>query len=117
MTDHANEIIEFLENQKDLNKSIEKYQQLLKLNNMIQKKFQKRLKTISKKTNEKIKKTLKKNAKKINKIAKDTNIYLKRFIIIQHYFPMQYGLFSGGKKIRSKILVDIGYYFQLIIKL
>ena len=59
LTDHANEIIEFLENQKDLNKSIEKYQQLLKLNNMIQKEFQKNLKTISKKTNEKIEKIIK----------------------------------------------------------
>ena len=41
LTEQANEIIEFLENQKDLNKSIEKYQQLLKLNNMIKKNFNK----------------------------------------------------------------------------
>ena len=50
--------------------------------------------------------------KKLNKIAKDTNIFLKRFIKKQKkselIVPMQYGLFSGGKKIRSKILVDVG---------
>ena len=29
---------------------------------------------------------------------------------------MQYGLFSGGKKIRSKILVDVGSIFNLNYK-
>ncbi len=61
LTDQANKIIEFLENQKDLNSSIDRYQQLLKLNNMIQKKFQKNLKTISKETNEKIKRIINKD--------------------------------------------------------
>ena len=46
------------------------------------------------------------------KIAKDTNLYLKRFIDKQNnskLIPsMKYGLFPGGKKIRSKILIDIG---------
>ena len=46
------------------------------------------------------------------KIAKDTNLYLKRFIDKQNnskLIPsMKYGLFTGGKKIRSKILIDIG---------
>jgi len=55
--------------------------------------------------------------KKLNKIAKDTNIFLKRFIKKQKkselIVPMQYGLFSGGKKIRSKILVDVGSIFNL----
>ena len=45
--------------------------------------------------------------KKLNKIAKDTNSFLKSFIKKQKkselITPMQYGLFSGGKKIRSKI--------------
>ena len=45
--------------------------------------------------------------KELNKIAKDTNIFLKRFIKKQKkselMIPMQYGLFSGGKKIRSKL--------------
>ena len=58
--------------------------------------------------------------KKLNKIAKDTNIFLKRFIKKQKkselIVPMQYGLFSGGKKIRSKILVDIGSIFNLNYK-
>ena len=41
LTDQANQIIESLENEKDLNNSVESYQQLLKLNNIIEKKFHK----------------------------------------------------------------------------
>jgi farnesyl diphosphate synthase len=48
----------------------------------------------------------------LNKIAKDTNIYLKNFVNKQgnsKLVPaMKYGLFPGGKKIRSKILIDVG---------
>ena len=55
--------------------------------------------------------------KKLNKIAKDTNLFLKRFIKKQNkselIIPMKYGLFSGGKKIRSKILIDIGSLFRI----
>ena len=47
-------MIEDLENQKDLENSIEKYQDLLKLNNIIEKKFQKDVKNISEKTKENI---------------------------------------------------------------
>ena len=66
LTDEANKMIEDLENQKDLENSIEKYQDLLKINNMIEKKFQKNVKKISKKTKENILKiNTKKNAKKI----------------------------------------------------
>ena len=58
--------------------------------------------------------------KELNKIAKDTNIFLKRFIKKQKkselMIPMQYGLFSGGKKIRSKILIDIGSLFKINYK-
>ena len=58
--------------------------------------------------------------KKLNKIAKDTNLFLKRFIKYQKktdlITPMQYGLFSGGKKIRSKILSDVGSLFKLDYK-
>ena len=58
--------------------------------------------------------------KKLNKIAKDTNSFLKRFIKYQKktdlITPMQYGLFSGGKKIRSKILTDVGSLFKLDYK-
>ncbi|MDB3995884.1 exonuclease VII small subunit [Candidatus Pelagibacter sp.] len=39
LTDQANHILESLENEKDLNNSIERYQQLLKLNNIIEKKI------------------------------------------------------------------------------
>ena len=57
---------------------------------------------------------------KLNKIAKDTNLFLKRFIKKQKkselVTPMEYGLFSGGKKIRSKILVDIGTLFKVDYK-
>tara|TARA_Y100000996_G_scaffold378199_1_gene330730 strand:- start:329 stop:574 length:246 start_codon:yes stop_codon:yes gene_type:complete len=60
----TNKMIEDLENEKDLEKSIENYQTLLKLNNIIEKKFQKQSKIISEETKEKIKKiTLKINEK------------------------------------------------------
>ena len=49
---------------------------------------------------------------KLNRIAKDTNLFLKNFLNKQDnskLIPaMKYGLFPGGKKIRSKILIDIG---------
>ena len=58
--------------------------------------------------------------KKLNKIAKDTNIFLKSFLKKQKKTdlikPMQYGLFPGGKKIRSKILIDIGFLFDIDYK-
>ena len=64
LTDEANQIIESLENEKDLNNSIESYQKLLKLNNIIEKKFQKNSKEINEETKKKIKDiTDKKNAK------------------------------------------------------
>ena len=54
---------------------------------------------------------------KLQKIAKDTNIFLKKFIKKQKksnlIIPMKYGLFSGGKKIRSKILIDVGSIFKI----
>ena len=53
----------------------------------------------------------------LNKIAKDTNIYLKKYLKNQKksnlFNPINYGLFSGGKKIRSKILIDIGTIFNV----
>ena len=65
LTQEANKLIENLETQKNLEKSIEKYQNLIKLNNIIEKKFQKDAKNISKKTQENILRiTSKKNAKK-----------------------------------------------------
>ena len=53
----------------------------------------------------------------LNKIAKDTNIYLKKYLNNQKksnlFNPINYGLFPGGKKIRSKILIDIGTIFNV----
>ena len=43
LTLEANKIIEDLESQKDLQNSIEKYQNLIKLNNIIEKKFKKKV--------------------------------------------------------------------------
>ncbi len=66
LTREANKMIEDLESQKNLENSIENYQNLLKLNNIIEKKFQKDVKDINQKTIENISKiTSKKNAKKI----------------------------------------------------
>ena len=60
LTDEANQIIESLENEKDLNNSIESYQQLLKLNKIIEKEFNKNFKSISEETNKKVKEIIKK---------------------------------------------------------
>ena len=60
LTDQANQIIESLENEKDLNNSIESYQQLLKLNKIIEKEFNKNFKSISEETNKKVKAIIKK---------------------------------------------------------
>ena len=54
------------------------------------------------------------------KIANDTNSFLKNFIKKQKKTDlvraMNYGLFPGGKKIRSKIIIDIGYLFKIDYK-
>ena len=60
LTDQANQIIESLENEKDLNNSVENYQKLLKLNNIIEKKFNKSFRFISEETNKKVKDIIKK---------------------------------------------------------
>ena len=66
LTTEANKMIEELENQKDLEDSLEKYQNLIKLNKIIEKKFQINIKIINEKTKEKILKINQKNdAKKI----------------------------------------------------
>jgi farnesyl diphosphate synthase len=57
---------------------------------------------------------------KLNKINKDINIFLKKFIKKQKktnlISSMKYGLFPGGKKIRSKILLDLGLLFNVNYK-
>jgi exonuclease VII small subunit len=60
LTDQANQIIESLESENDLNSSVESYQQLLKLNNIIEKKFHKNFRSISEETNKKVKEIIKK---------------------------------------------------------
>ena len=66
LTDLANNIIENLESKNNLDNSIEDYQMLIKLNVLIEKKFQKNSKKITEITKEKIKQVLKKdNGKKI----------------------------------------------------
>ena len=66
LTKEANKMIKDLESQKNLENSIENYQNLLKLNNIIEKKFKKDVKNINDNTKENIAKiTSKKNAKKI----------------------------------------------------
>jgi exonuclease VII small subunit len=64
LTKEANNIIDSLEKEKDLQNSIETYQELLRLNNLIEKKFQKNTKQINEKTKQRINNiTNKKNAK------------------------------------------------------
>ena len=54
--------------------------------------------------------------KKLNKIARDINNFLIKFLSNQKYTdlikPMKYGLLPGGKKIRSKLIVDVGKIFS-----
>ena len=54
LTDQANKIIKSLENEKDLTNSVEIYQELLKLNKTIEKKFHKTTKIIRDETKKKI---------------------------------------------------------------
>ena len=64
LTELANNIIEKLESEKDLEASINDYQELIKLNNLIEKKFQSTSRKISQETRSKINMILKKNEKK-----------------------------------------------------
>ena len=65
LTQEINVIIDKLEKQEDLKNSINDYQELIKLNNIIEKKFQKKSKNIRQDIKEKIESiTNKKNAKK-----------------------------------------------------
>jgi len=55
--------------------------------------------------------------KKLNKTVKDTNLFLSRFLSNQKRTdlikPMRYGLLPGGKKIRSKLILDVGKIFKI----
>ena len=64
LTQEVNSIIEELERQKDIKNSLDDYQKLIKLNNIIEKKFKKKSKNISQNMKEKIENiTKKKNVK------------------------------------------------------
>ena len=66
LTDLADKIIKNLENEINLENKLEDYANLIKINKLIEKKFQKNFKEILDKTNLKIKDIkLKKNAKKV----------------------------------------------------
>ena len=58
--------------------------------------------------------------RKLLQVAKDINFYLKNFLKKQKnsnlLVSMKYGLFPGGKKIRSKLLVDVGKIFNIKYK-
>ena len=60
----ANKIIEKLEREKNLDELTEDYKKLIKLNNIIEKKFQITSRQISNEAKEKIKKIVNKNVKK-----------------------------------------------------
>ena len=67
LKDEANKIVDFLEKEKILENSIDKYQKLLQLNNLIEKKFKEDTRQISINSKEKIQKLTKKlNVKRIN---------------------------------------------------
>ena len=66
LTDLADKIIKNLENENNIENTSEDYTKLLKINRLIEKKFQKNFKEISDKTNLKIKDIKSnKNAKKV----------------------------------------------------
>ena len=54
LTKEANNIVESLEAEKNLQNSVDSYQELLKLNNIIEKKFHKTRKIINEETKKKI---------------------------------------------------------------
>ena len=64
LTKKANQIIEQLEKETNLENSLNNYQELIKINNIIEKKFQKKSKEINQLTREKINKIIKKKNEK-----------------------------------------------------
>jgi len=64
LTQEVNTIIEELEKKEDIKNSLDDYQKLIQLNNIIEKKFQRKSRSISQNIKEKIENiTKKKNAK------------------------------------------------------
>jgi len=61
---------------------------------------------------------VKKFFKKLDNIAKDTNIFLAKLFLKKNkrsnlLDPMKYGVFSGGKRFRSAIIVNTGKIFNI----
>ena len=55
---------------------------------------------------------------KLSVIANDTNNYLKKIFLKKNKYsylikPMKYGIFSGGKRFRSAIIVNTGKIFNI----
>ena len=67
LTDLANNIIDKLEKEKNLENYVDDYQSLIKLNNIIEKKFKNKSKEISEITREKISSLIKKKNEKKSK--------------------------------------------------
>ena len=64
---------------------------------------------------------MQKFSKKLRKIAKDTNVYLKKLLVKKNNYsylinPMKYGVFSGGKRFRSAVIVNTGKIFGVEYK-
>ena len=60
-------------------------------------------------------------SKKLNMVAKDTNTYLKKIFSNQKKYkylisPMKYGVFSGGKRFRSNIIINTGKIYNISYK-
>ena len=64
---------------------------------------------------------MQKFSNKLNVIADDTNTYLKKIFLKKDKYsylikPMKYGVFSGGKRFRSAIIVNVGKIFNIDYK-
>ena len=64
---------------------------------------------------------MQKFSNKLSVIADDTNAYLKKFFLRKNKYsylikPMKYGVFSGGKRLRSAIIVNTGKIFNIDYK-
>ena len=64
---------------------------------------------------------MQKFSNKLKVIANDTNICLKKFFLKKNKYsylikPMKYGVFSGGKRFRSIIIVNTGKIFDIDYK-
>ena len=64
---------------------------------------------------------MKDTERRITKVAKDVDIFLKNFLKLNQqnnklFEAMKYGLFSGGKKFRSYLIISSGKLFNLDYK-